>query len=365
MATERRRGSDQVGLRARGNGSLLYERVFALVSLTLAVALGFAVSAERAIAATAARATVFVVDTSTSMAGRPLAEAKSALVGGTTAVPAGAQVSLRSFGGPCGDGGIVRLPLGPFDQATFSSAVDSLSIGASGTPTPAALRAAAANLPSAGDRTLILVSDGQSGCGDPCPVARELADRLGAGFRIDAVGFRAPNSAEAELDCIARVTGGTYVSATDPAGLQKTLAESTAARVTALRLSRTTFAAAAKGGSIGTVARAKVGTRVSYTISERAKVRFTIERALEGRKVDGKCQKLMAANGRARPCRRYTALSGGFTHDGKQGVNHFAFTGRRRGKKLPPGRYKLVATATDAAGNMAKSLRAKFRIARR
>lgn len=138
-----------------------------------------------------------------------------ALKGASPVLP-GADVGLRSFGGSCEHPGIERLAIGPFDEPSFNSAVDSLAIGTPGTPTPAALVAAGAALPSKGDRTIVLISDGESSCGDRCPAAQALEDRLGAGFRIDAVGFRTPDPAESELACIARVTGGTYVSSATP-----------------------------------------------------------------------------------------------------------------------------------------------------
>lgn len=355
-----------MGLTVRSSGSVRQHRAFALVSLIAAVAIAFAVLPERA-AAAPPRTILIVVDTSSSMYGTRLAQAKQALVGGSSAIPVGSPVGLRSYGGKCEDGGIVRLPIGPFNQATFNSAVGSLSATASGaaTPTSAALRAAAATLPLDGDRTIVLISDGYSGCGDPCPVARELADRLGAGFRIDTVGFRAPSNAEAELSCIARVTGGSYVGVKDSGGLKQALAESSAVRVASLRLSPRSFAAAARGGRVGRVGGVKVGTRVRYTISQGVRVRFTVERAAQGRKKNGKCRKPTAGNRNAPRCTRYLKLRGSFGHAGKQGVNRRKFTGRLRGKKLRAGSYRLVATAIDAAGKPGKPKRARFRIIRR
>ncbi len=355
-------------LRVHGTGSARYGRFLLLVSL-ISMAVGVALPAERAAAATADRTILFVVDTSTSMYGEPLAETKRALHAASSGIPAGAQVGLRSFGGPCEDGGITRLPLSAFNPPAFASAVESLSIEAPGTPTPAALRAAAAMLPRSGDRTIVLVSDGGSSCGPPCPVARQLADELGEGFRFDVVGFRAPGNAESELNCIAQVTGGSYVSVSDSVGLQKALTESAAARVMSLRLRPKTFAAAAKGGSISGLARRRlgrrVGTQVLYTISENVKVRFTVERLTQGRRAKGKCRMPTPKTKRARRCTRYVKMPGSFVHNGKAGENRFHFTGRPGARKLRPGRYRLVATAINPSGNTAKPKRSTFRIVRR
>lgn len=350
-------------------GWLQRGRVLALGGLTLVLVTGSALCAGRSSAQTAQRATIFVVDTSTSMYGQRLATAKDALLRAASAVPATAQVGIRSFGGPCTDGGTVRLPVGPFSEPEYKAAVNSLSIGLSGTPTPAALRAAAANLPPTGDRTLILVSDGDSDCGDPCPTARALAEQLGAGFRIDTVGFQAPDSAEAKLSCIARATGGAYISATDSAGLARALAQTTAgtappaaARLTALRLTPSRFRAALRGPSISNATRSRVGARVRYTISARVNVRFSVERVTIGRRVAGRCRMLVRTNIRAPRCTRLIAVRGSFTHAGKQGVNGLRFTGRLGGRKLRPGLYHLVAATTDAAGRAARPARVRFRL---
>jgi hypothetical protein len=58
-------------------------------------------------------------------------------------------------------------------------------------------------------------------------------------------------------------------------------------------------------------------------------------------------------------------LSGSFTHRGTTGKNRFRFSGRLRGRKLPPGRYRLRAVATDPAGNKSSTKRRAFRIVRR
>ena len=118
-------------------------------------------------------------------------------------------------------------------------------------------------------------------------------------------------------------------------------ADTTAPRVTAPTLSRRTFRAASRGPSA--VAAAAVGTKVSYTLSEPATSRFRVQRRKGG---------------------RYVMLRGRFKHTGSMGKNHFKFTGRLRGRKLRPGRYRLVMVAVDAAANKSPTKRLKFRIVR-
>jgi len=345
------------------SASRRFSRVCAVVSLVLTVAVGLAVSPDRSAAQTPPRVLLFLVDTSTSMYGKPLADAQNAIKGASSALP-GASIGLRSFGGPCDNRGIERLAIGPFDQLSFNAAVDSLAIGEPGTPTPAALAEAGATLPDEGDRTIVLISDGGSSCGDPCPTAQALKDRLGAGFRIDAVGFRTPDRAEAQLTCIARVTGGTYVSVNDTTALQAALAEASAARVTSLSLSPRKFSAARKGDTVGNVT-ARKGAEVRYVVSESARVRFTVKQGRVGRKVRGKCRKRTAKNRLAPRCTRYVPLRGNIVLDALEGENRFGFTGRWNGKRLRPGRYELIARATDASGVVGKRKVARFRIVRK
>jgi len=91
-------------------------------------------------------------------------------------------------------------------------------------------------------------------------------------------------------------------------------------------------------------ARFRRRARVSYRLSEPATVRFTLKRALRRR-------------GRT----RYRAVRGAMTRQGAQGANSFRFTGRVGHRKLRPGRYRLLATATDAAGNSGAPRAVRFR----
>jgi lysophospholipase L1-like esterase len=80
------------------------------------------------------------------------------------------------------------------------------------------------------------------------------------------------------------------------------------------------------------------GATVSYSLSEPATVRFQVVRVVAGRL-------------RAR---------GSLTRRGHEGRNSFRFRGRLDGRRLRPGRYRLVARATDRAGNISSPVRAPF-----
>jgi hypothetical protein len=119
------------------------------------------------------------------------------------------------------------------------------------------------------------------------------------------------------------------------------------------------FAAAAQGASMAV---RRIGTTVTYRLSEAATTRFTVQRRRPGRLVARVCRVPTRAN-RLRPaCWRYVALTGGFSHAGRQNANSLRFTGRLLGRKLPPGFYRLVAVPTDAAGNRGAARTLPFRI---
>jgi hypothetical protein len=103
--------------------------------------------------------------------------------------------------------------------------------------------------------------------------------------------------------------------------------------------------------------RARRGTTVRYELSEAALVTFRIERRTSGRRVNGRCVKRRRSN-RTRPrCVRYVRARQ-VTDQATTGANRL----RLRTRRLKPGRYRLVATAVDPAGNRSARLRIPFRI---
>jgi hypothetical protein len=103
---------------------------------------------------------------------------------------------------------------------------------------------------------------------------------------------------------------------------------------------------AAPSGPSAQAARA-FGTKVTFTLDQAASVRFTVQRPQHARK--GKHGK------------RFVTLKGSFTVAGLAGTNTFHFTGRLNGKRLAPGKYRLVATPR-ANGEIGKKATAGFTI---
>ena len=109
----------------------------------------------------------------------------------------------------------------------------------------------------------------------------------------------------------------------------------------------------------GAVASAAVGGTVRYRLSEPAAVAFSVERVLVGHRRGKRC---LAGPGQGQRCPRFRKVRGGVAATGAAGLNRVRFNGRLRGRALPPGRYRLVAIATDAAGNASQPARRPFRI---
>lgn len=154
----------------------------------------------------------FVVDVSGSMSGSRIAQAKTALGAAIDALRPTDAAALRSFSGSCSSGTRLLVDFGLDNQQELRSSVNALGTGGR-TPTPVALQRAADDLAGVDEAIIVLVSDGQSTCGDPCPVAQQIASEHGTSFRAITVGFHAPNQAADELECIANATGGQYFSA--------------------------------------------------------------------------------------------------------------------------------------------------------
>ena len=132
--------------------------------------------------------------------------------------------------------------------------------------------------------------------------------------------------------------------------------DKTKPKLSKLSMSPTSFTAA----NFGSALIAKVGTKVSYRLTEAATTTFTVQRAVKGRKKGKKCK---AGRKRGKRCTIYKKVKGSFKHADVAGKNSFRFQGRIGGKALKKGSYRLVAVSKDRAGNKAsKPVYRSFRI---
>ena len=127
-------------------------------------------------------------------------------------LPADTQVGMATVGGACGSPPMVWRRT----AASRDGVLDTLNrLAPSGqTPLNAVLeRIPELFAPGAGPRKLVLLSDGGNSCApqrNTCELARELYDKHR--ILIEVVAFVADPALASEFQCIAQVTGGTFVA---------------------------------------------------------------------------------------------------------------------------------------------------------
>ena len=111
-----------------------------------------------------------------------------------------------------------------------------------------------------------------------------------------------------------------------------------------------------EGNKLAQISRSKhkkkppLGTTFSFSLNEQTTVSFGFTQEATGRKVGGRCVDKSHKNVMRKSCKR-TVTAGTFSFTGHAGTNKVVFQGRvSASKKLRPGRYTLVMTATNAAG---------------
>ena len=177
--------------------------------------------------------------------------AKEAFVEAFTNVSPDAQVGLRTYGDQiaptspelrepsCTEDTRVASPVARLQREQLINQVQGFT-ALGDTPIGLALNAAAADIPAGATGTIVLFSDGRDECFDadldgdpaqgpsfgqnPCTIATSITNG-GQVDRIVTVGFRADDTAEAELRCIAESTGGSFTSIETPEDAQNVLPE--------------------------------------------------------------------------------------------------------------------------------------------
>jgi len=124
------------------------------------------------------------------------------------------------------------------------------------------------------------------------------------------------------------------------------------------------FAVDPRGVREVSVAAAAKGATIRYSLSEAARVVFTVHAKTTGRVVSGTCRRKTRRNRKRRKCTLLTRR-GSFAKDSGQGDNIKRFSGKIGRTTLRPGRYQLTLDGTDAAGNRGASVVTTFTIVRR
>jgi hypothetical protein len=133
----------------------------------------------------------------------------------------------------------------------------------------------------------------------------------------------------------------------------------------ALRLSRTRFRVASAGGTVSR-ARPSTGTDVSYSDTQAGTSTLSVLAPTPGVRIGHACSappRRRVKGRRYRRCVRYVKL-GSFTHADSAGANRLHFTGRLRGRRLPPGSYRLSATPRNGLGVAGATVSAGFTVIR-
>ena len=109
----------------------------------------------------------------------------------------------------------------------------------------------------------------------------------------------------------------------------------------------------------------RVGTTLSFTLNERARVALGFTKNTPGRNIEHSCR-APAQHNRDQPRCTRTVAAATLTFTGRRGRNKVHFDGQiSTTKKLRPGRYRLVITATDTAdGKQSASGSLRFTILR-
>lgn len=215
-----------------------------LFSILIALLLVGAIGASSGLSASAApddsAQLMVVLDSSGSMAspdqsGVPKIDAaRQSLTGLFSDLPATTPVGLRVLGATVA-GETMPANACQDTQRVVDVGVDNRpalleAIGAyhpyGWTPIPEALQQAAADLGNSGRRAIILVSDGESTCGDPCPVATSIA-QSGVDITIDVVGLAVDEATRQQLQCIAENANGRYYDAGNSGELSDALQQVT------------------------------------------------------------------------------------------------------------------------------------------
>jgi len=129
------------------------------------------------------------------------------------------NVGLRTFSGCDARDTEVLVPVQSLDRTLLTDALSSVSARGS-TNITRALETSVGDLPTAGQRTIVLISDGEARCGgDPCEAVERIITN-GIQIRVDTIGFQtAGTPAEPQLQCIANASGGDAISVTSAESL--------------------------------------------------------------------------------------------------------------------------------------------------
>ena len=224
-------------------------------------------------------------------------------------------------------------------------------------------------LDGAGPRLAGLSAPGSGSVGQPLSFSVSPADTWSS---VSSTTWNFGDGTSAGGNAVSHAYGapGSYtvsVTSTDSAGNSSTdsrVVNVTGAGAPTVSDAKQTNKTWRMGSKLPTTARKKapLGTTFKFNLSAPAQVKLDFTQQVSGRKVKGKCVKPTSRNRKSPKCKR-TLSAGVLSVNGKQGANSVAFQGKlTKRKKLKPGQYTLVITATSSAGLASKPVKLKFKI---
>jgi hypothetical protein len=216
-----------------------------LASVTVVTAIVSVIAVSSSVA-DASRSVALVLDASGSMNaklsdGQPrLAAAKAAVADLVDKMDGSTRLALRAYGHQskredhnCKDTALL-VGFGSISTNKGAVVAEVHAIEARGyTPITYALTLAAEDIANeeAGERVIVLVSDGQETCAaDPCAAAKAIA-AADAKLAIHTIGFGVGPAARMQLQCVANVARGSYFDASNADDLNVVLGKAAAAPV--------------------------------------------------------------------------------------------------------------------------------------
>jgi hypothetical protein len=163
-------------------------------------------------------------------------------------------------------------------------------------------------------------------------------------------------------------TSRTEAITTPPAQLASTSPSvpSEASLPPAVRNARQSTSRWREGNRLASISRTKTptGTTFSFSLNEQATVTFGFTQLVGGREGAHGCLARTQANAQRKSC-SYAVTRGTLSFTGQDGTNSVLFMGRvSHTEKLKPGRYALVITATNTAGQKSAPQKLSFTIVR-
>jgi Ca-activated chloride channel family protein len=234
---------------------------------------------------------VLVLDSSGSMkervgGDRKIDLAKSALNAVVSKLPPGAQVGLRVYGATvfdrsdkraCTDSQLV-VPIGSDNRPALKAAIDRYKPYGE-TPISYSLKQAAKDVGTTGQRTIVLVSDGEETCNaDPCATAAAIT-KSGINLKIDVIGLRVTAKARSQLQCVADKGKGTYYDADNRQQIEESLDKLATRAFRPFQLTGTPIEGTLDKSSAPTVG---PGQYVDQLPGDSSKIHYQLSRSIPG-----------------------------------------------------------------------------------